>query len=190
MIEFSVVEAFAVFLDKIADLVRARQQDKQQFFKEIVEPLFVELGPVVDNYFILFRNAKESVSASSPTKLGQAVRGIRTARDVMIMNRIRVREMAKVIQESYRDKNIQNFAAKVESFFYPAVVDKSTGKKSHAAELVDLCDYVLKENMKKDELLKYIDDTLQNMESSWVEISRLYGALRIHCLTSPTFSKP
>jgi hypothetical protein len=185
------LSSFTALADRIINLEKAQLQNKQQVFKEVVEPLFVELQPVVDNYVSLFRKAKKSVVESSSENLWDAVSEIREARESMILNRIKVREMASIIQETYKDKKITDFAQKVDGFFYRTICERKLGVKgkSYAKELVDLCDYVIKRDMDKGELIKFIDDALRSMEESWVAIAQTYASVRIYCLSSSTLTK-
>ena len=185
------LNTFTALADRIINLEKTKLQNKQQVFKEVVEPLFIELQPIVDNYVALFRKAKKSVIESSAENLWDAVSEIRESRESMIFSRIKVREIAVVIQENYKDKKITDFAQKVDGFFYRTILEKKQeGKsKSYAKELVDLCDYVIKRDMDKGELIKFIDDALRSMEESWVAIAQAYASVRIYCLSSPTLTK-
>jgi hypothetical protein len=184
------LDTFITLADRIINLEKTQIQNKQQAFKEIVEPLFLELQPVVDNYISLFRNAKKSVIESSPDNLWGAVSEVRQAREAMILSRIKVREMANRVQEAYKDKRITEFAQKVDGFFYRTVCEREVRTtSSYAKELVDLCEYVMKRDMDKSELIKFIEDALKNLEISWVAIAQSYASVRIYCLSSPTLTK-
>ena len=54
---------------------------------------------------------------------------------------------------------------------------------------MDLFEYVLKHDMDKSELIKFIDDALKSMETSWVAIAQSYAMVRIYCLSSPQLIK-
>src|SRR5258706_7018227 len=179
-----VFESFINLADGIINLEKTKLQNKQQAFKEIIEPLFIELQTVVDNYVNLFKKAKQSIAESSQKDLSVAVREIREARESMILNRIKVRELANRIQEVYNDKKIIDFALKVQEFFYRTIVQKQT-KMSYAKELVDLFEYVAKNDMDKSDLIEFMNDALKNMENSWVAIAQSYALVRIYCLSSP-----
>lgn len=180
-----ILDTFIGVMERIINLEKAKIQNKQQVFKEIIEPLFIELQPVIDNYITLFKQAKQSVSENKQSDIWEAVQEIRESRDAMILSRVKVREMANRIQEAYNDKKITDFAQKVDGFFYRTILEKQKRSKSMASELVDLFEYVLKHDMDKTELIKFIDDALKNMETSWVAIAQSYAMVRIYCLSSP-----
>ena len=176
------LDTFLKLVDRVIALVKERQQTKAQVFEEIVEPLFVELQPVVDDYFKLFRHAKDAVENSQKSNLSSAVIGIKNAREAMLLNRIKVREMAATIGEHDIDKRVKDFADKVESFFYRTITEKSKDKRSYATELIDICDYVLREDMNKADLIQFISTALRKMEETWVAIAQSYASARVHCL--------
>ena len=184
-----ILDTFIGVMERIINLEKTKIQNKQQVFKEIIEPLFIELQPVVDNYVTLFKKAKQSVSENKQSNIWEAVQEIRESRDAMILSRVKVREMANRIQEAYNDKKVTDFAQKVDSFFYRTILEKQKSSKSRASELVDLFEYVLKHDMDKSELIKFIDDALKSMETSWVAIAQSYAMVRIYCLSSPQLIK-
>ena len=116
-----ILDTFIGVMERIINLEKTKIQNKQQVFKEIIEPLFIELQPVVDNYVTLFKKAKQSVSENKQSNIWEAVQEIRESRDAMILSRVKVREMANRIQEAYNDKKVTDFAKKDDRFFYRTI---------------------------------------------------------------------
>ncbi len=175
---------FLNLIDRIAALVKLRQSDRQQLFKEVVEPLFVQLQPVVDNYFTIFRNARQSLARAgrSQAELVSAVEEIRNFREQMLHLRRMVTAMASEIEKHVDDERVVRFSAKVARFFY-STQNRSRSRLSGSRELVDLCDYVVESGLDRNLILEYVDATLRQLEQNWVTIAQLYAALRIHCVT-------
>jgi len=94
-----------------------------------------------------------------------------------------VREFADAVSNLYEDQLIKQFAEKVYRFFY-SIKGEGPARKSRGKHLVDLFEYVTKDDATQEELIKYIDDALGKMEKSWVEIAESYAHLRIYCLNS------
>jgi hypothetical protein len=179
------VQTLITLVDRIKGIKEAHVENRQQAFEKIIEPLFVEIQPVVDNYFVLFREAKDLIRASSEIEMDVAIKKIRDSRESMLRTRIEVREMAKQMQSIYNDKKIIDFARKIDSFFYKTICDRKIRGKSYALELVDLFEYVNKKEVEKAELIAFIDLALKNMEIAWVAIAQSYATLRIYCLSNP-----
>jgi hypothetical protein len=174
---------FLNLIDKIIALVKLRQSDRQQLFKEVVEPLFVQVQPVVDDYFAIFRSAQVSVTkAKSRAALAKAVVEIRDNREKMLHVRRQVRELAIQIREHVKDKHVVAFSNKVAHFFYSS--EYVTGNSgSGPSRLVELCDYVMLNDLDKDLILHYVLNTLRQCEERWVAIAATYASIRINSMT-------
>ena len=109
---------FISLLDRIINLVKQRSIRKQQFFDEIIDPLYLELQPVVDDYFHLFRESLQMVKNSNNyDDLNNAVEKIRQNRNHLLQTRIKVREMADTIKNEVKDEKVVNFANDILKFF-------------------------------------------------------------------------
>lgn len=181
-------DLFLKVIDRVLAVAYRRETDRKRLFLEIVEPLFERLPPVVDDYFMLFRRAEESIHHSTRPELEAAVAEIRHHRVALLHARHQVRQLAVEIQEHLRDKGVVDFARKVSEFFSSTQIDLKV-PLSGGAELVELCDHVLEERLDKGRLLTYVQQTLTNLESRWIAVAQSYARLRIHCLSPPRFRK-
>ncbi len=103
----------------------------------------------------------------------------------MLVARIKVREMAKQIEEDIKDDEFIKFANAVSDFFYRATeVDKFA---SVGEELSKIIDWAAKNNEEKDVIIDFIDTVLKNLEKSWGLIVRSYGKLKIYSVSAPKF---
>lgn len=98
------IEAFLRVIDKFINLLKRADRDKQQLFKEFVEPLFVELQPVVDDYFTLFLRSRELVRNEQKQNLKKAVEEIVRARDHLLRTRIKIIALATTAEKEINDK--------------------------------------------------------------------------------------
>jgi hypothetical protein len=117
---------------------------------------------------------------------------IKNERDAMVMARIKLREMARQIEDSINDKEIVEFAKVVKGFFYSTPVlpidmfqyEKINSKsKVLVSALVD----VATKKIGKEKLIAYIDSTLENLEASWASIIQSYEKLKIDSISPPKF---
>ena len=197
------IDIFLTVIDKFINLLKKRAQNKQQLFKEFIEPLFNELQPIVDDYFILFRKSRDLVrkSHNNEQDLKKAVEEIRIARECLLSARIKVIALSTTAEKEIKDKKVVDFCQKIAGFFFGTQVYEGQKKTSHAGHLVELLDYVVegksaisanilegkldKEELKLDKegLLTYINSTLKNLENSFVAIAQSYASLRIRCLS-------
>lgn len=178
-------QTFITLVEQIKKLKDGKIKDRKEAFEQIVDPIFRDVQPVIDNYFQIFQKAKRLSTLSTKKDLAFAVEEIRISRETMLVTRSVVREMAYQMHQIYNDKKIIDFSRKIDSFFYRTISERSVRGKSYAYELVDLFDEVLKGELDKAQLIAFIDGALKNMEYSWVSIAQSYASLRIYCLSKP-----
>jgi hypothetical protein len=179
------LDTFLKLVDKITELAKQERINKEQLFNQIIEPLFTELQPVIDDYYSLFSKTKEILLLKKGDDIEETVMQIRKSREALLIKRIKVREMSKAINESMKNKKITNFTYNVNRFFYStSMKDVDEKKSSTGAELIELCDYVLRKDISYKSLIYYIDMALKNMEESWMAIAQSYASVRIYCLNS------
>src|SRR5438477_529229 len=103
------VDNFLGLLDRLIQLGKYRVEGRRRQFKEIVEPLFNEIQPLVDDYFVLFRDSYDLVKSSPVSELHSAVEKIRGSRDRLLQARTQAVGFAKVLEEEVKDKRLINF---------------------------------------------------------------------------------
>lgn len=172
------VKSFLDLFDRILKIVKSQEESREKLFRNVVEPLFLELQPVVDDYFVLFRDARDSISSSPKGQEPEAFAEIKKNREALLIDRIRIREMSDALQQEIKDPKIRSFAGKITNFFYSAPHNPSMGYT-----LTLFCDAVEQKDYPREWLLDYINRTLRNLENSWTSIAQSYASLRLYCLS-------
>lgn len=191
------LDTFIKLADTIINLEKAKLQDKQTIFNEVVKPLFEELEPVVLNYMDFFRKAKETVINTDQKDLAGIVQGLKKERDEMVMARVKVRALAAEISENIEDEQIVLFAQSVSIFFSEVtfithvreVVTFRQFPSSNLSRLVDLLNITVSHNIPKERIIVYIDTILLKAENSWSQIVKSYQTLKIYSVSSPKLVK-
>lgn len=184
------VDTFLKLIEKVIDLVKLEKLTKEQFFEKIITPLFNELQLVVDDYFKLFFKARDLVNSNSEKDFKYSVEEIKKAREHLLIHRIKVREMAESLQVYYNDKRLNGFANNIQKFFFSTNVDSEEQmKSSKALKLVELCSYIMQEDISREHLKSYINSTLKNLETCWISIAQSYASIRVYYLSSLRHNK-
>jgi len=178
----AVFEHFGWFIDKLIDLLATRSKNKRALFTEIIEPLFNELQLVVDEYFLLFWQARELARMDSGNKLEEAVERIKFSREKILKARAKTLALVSEARKQIHDKKVIEFCERVSEFFFSSCFSKDQPRSSHASQLIELLDYLMQDQLSKEELQTYIDRTLENLQNSWIAICQSYAALRIRSL--------
>jgi hypothetical protein len=185
------LDAFIKLADRIINLENTRLQNREQFFKEIIQPLFEELEPVAVNYLDFFRQAKKSVVGTYQyfdeiERLDEMVSQFQERREAMLMARIKVRMMAKQINENVIDNEAVTFAKAIISFFSEAMEQNlDIPNTTRTEDFLDIFLQALHGTGGIMVIEKYIDDTLQGLERSWGLIVQSYQKLKISAVSSP-----
>lgn len=174
-------QEFPEFLDELIKLLKTKYQKKEQFFKNIIEPLFNELQSVVDDQFRLFRRTRGLASMGSKDDFQAALIELRTVKDAFLQQRIKIRTVTTVIREEHKDRRIRSFALKVSKFF-DATLAISILKISKSTGSIDFWYFIMEEDIPRGKFVEYVDEILKNLEMNWVAIAQSYASLRLYCL--------
>jgi hypothetical protein len=185
----SLLDAFIKLADRIINLEKTKREDKQQAFKEIVEPLFVQLQPVAENYIAIFRKAKQNLIENSDNDLSKILDEIRGLREEMQLTRSTVTTMAMQIHKMYKDSDISEFAGRIMEFFDVSITGESSFRATYSMGLVRRIEIVMAHRGEKKILNDYINYTLDILEEHWDRIGKSYARVKINSLTSPRLIK-
>lgn len=132
-------------VDKAIQLLTFRTESRRRVFKELVEPLFRDLEPVVEDYFSLFSKSIEEVKAAKNSEVHLAVRNIRELREQMLVARIKVQQLAETINKTSNDPRLADFATRILAIFY--CTRQGSVKMSRSAEVSELLDTLMLEDL-------------------------------------------
>lgn len=112
------VNTFLQIVEKVTKLGGQKKKKRRQLFQDIVEPLFIELQPVVDDYFLLFQRAQKLIKTIGQEEMESALSEVAAHRNQLLQARSTVREMAIRLGEEIEDAQIVHFCSDIENFFY------------------------------------------------------------------------
>ncbi len=185
------IETSLAIVEKFIEILRARRRKKHELFSDIALPLFTEFQPMVDEYFRFFQQARRSVRRATKSHYPDLVEALKKSRKDFLTVRIKVTEMARAIRAQTRVAPLREFASSVEQFFGDTIIEKPSywlpmtkrigliRRVERAAERT-----VSERPVSKEALIRYIDETLESMEKSWIELAASYAKLRVYCLQS------
>ena len=178
-------ELFLKAIEKILELLEHKKIGKEDVLNKIIEPLFINLQIVVDDYFKLFYTARNLMDEKSKKSLKEAQSIVKKNRELLLTTRIQVREMAQSFKENINDKKVNAFLTHIYNFFYSTTIENNIDiEKSRSANLIDLFDYVMEENITMNKLNTYIDESLINLEKHLIAIAQAYASIRVYYLSS------
>lgn len=180
------LSVFTALADRIEKFKSTKFLDRKEFFNEIIKPVFIELEPVASNYINIFRTIRKSIDKSSLNSLQTILEEITKEREIMLISRIKVEQMAKQIKEHIKDKDIEAFADSVLLFFYGAT--KQPGV-SRTVMLIRSLEYIQEQNYSEEEsyqieyIRSYAADVLQDLENKWKQIVIAYEKIKLFSTT-------
>lgn len=179
------VEPFLTVVEKIIQFAQVRRTNRREAFERIVEPLFIEIRPLVDDYFTLFRDTERALKRSRRKDIFPLLEKVRMRRERLLHERRMVTTMAEAVRETVKDSGIKSFAETIQGFFFSSYVEANMDRPmifSESALMVDLLDCVNSGILGKTELLSYLALTLRQLEASWIHIAREYAKLKLRTL--------
>lgn len=172
------MEDFLKLVDQIIENLK-KNDLQENLFREIVEPLFKGIEPIVDDYFGVFREAHRL--SRSEADWEKALTLIRKIREDMFKARNKVRKMVMLLRE-FDDEKINTFSISMLSFFYSTNHETIRNASTDPSELLallrsleklstivagpeDLTNLVTKLKKVKKKICRDIDDLLFNTQA-------------------------
>ena len=173
--------------EKAMGLLRSGQLSREKRFREIIEPMFREMEPVVDDYFKLFVDARRRLDTTKKGQVSEALSTLRSHREAMLVARVKVRSMADAIAECSKERVVRQFCGAIANFFDSGVFTWQRNP-SAARVLVDLLEQLDSGDIEQQIILEYVKETLRNMERRWENIANAYARARVHYLSGGLFA--
>jgi hypothetical protein len=181
------LEYFAAAKTLIDSIVEIREKllpgisSRSRNFVEVVDPLFQQLHPVVDDYFILFRKASYLLHrANTIEQLYDASFELAQAREKLIVTRIAVRTETDLLAAMCHDRDTGRFLKCVASIFEAQEVSTNTNHKiSKSNHIVSLVQQLSEDATNRANLIYTLEGTIRHLESRWEATVRSYYILRM-----------
>ena len=167
------IETVIRILDRCISLLQEQKENRKEIFNSVVQPLFEEFGNLVENSYIVFKEAK---ILAMDEDINLACEKISQKRDEFLLGRLKFRELVKEA-ETIKIDGLSIFCRGMHSFFFTTnCVKKDT--LSDLGNLRDLFDHVREKNISAEALIMDIDETIHGMENKYAEVSKSYARLR------------
>lgn len=192
------IDGFLQLLDRLIDLLEAKKKRKRELFSEIIEPIFNEVQPVVDEYFKFFQHARQRLQKARAADYRRLVKELTKERKDFHSVRVKVTHLTKAIREQTRLEQVKEFAKAVEELFDATVISKPTREQPVAKrqgskpilrspvtgrkELIDRLEKAREIPVEKEVLLRYIDDALEAIGEAFSKVAAQYATLRLNSL--------
>lgn len=112
------MDSFIALIRELIELVNVRQRRRKDLFYEFIDPIYLKLGPIVDDYFEIFRSTYELLDKSGHIEWKEPIELMSSLREKTLTSRIEIREFSKALKNKYKDEHIAKFADSVVNFFY------------------------------------------------------------------------
>jgi len=150
----------------------------EEFFSNLVDPLYIKLEAVVDDYIRLFNTTiNELTVARKPSEISAVLRNLEENRGNMMVAGAVVREKADALRDVAHNKEISRFLEKIERVFFsanPYPPSETKPKVSRASKAIALLEMLELREVKKGEVLQSIKDARKQIEKAW------YGVVQSH----------
>ncbi len=109
------MKAYLELIDRIVRLIKSGDERNKNIFNDIVNPLFHDLQPIVDDMLKMFHQATKLLQFS--TELSKCIEILQSHRSGMLLARTNIREMTKVLQDKFSLAVLNEFLNSVELIF-------------------------------------------------------------------------
>ena len=188
MFELAGLSTFLDIFQKAFGLIEKRRDQKRRLFEEIVEPIYAQLSPVVEEYYEFFRGCRDEFSQTDFKNWPAVLRERKKKREEIVLARNTVLGMISpfLSKERKHDRKLDDllyrFAYGIGRFFYASddLPDRSivTSFFEYIDSLIERRDERYKQNA-----IREIESVLLTLEYEWRSISENYGELRVYCMS-------
>ena len=126
---------FFKIVDTIIHELKSKSVTRKNLFTKVVEPLFRNIEPIVDDYFEVFRKTLRMAKSEKDWEQGLAL--IRSRRKKMFTARNKVRQMIISLRD-FENENLNNFSISILSFFYSTNHETVRNTLTDPGELINL----------------------------------------------------
>jgi hypothetical protein len=202
------IAPFMALIDRVIELVGARQVRRRQYFEKIIDPLYAQFTPLGEDYFKLFRSATTIVGRPKKTRKPK-LEEIESKREDFAAARAKLRALVECCRkESSRrgDDELLGFLTAIQRFFAPMILtsddsslgwellgfvylwarcprpgDKMTCRKNRN-DVLGPDSANLPESVSTEEMGFYVAGATARLEAAWYEIAGRYMELRLKYL--------
>ena len=169
-------------LTKLLSWIRGtRHRNRKELFTGVIDPLFTEVQPVLDDYLALFRTIRGMLASEDEHTADEIVATLVEKRMGMSMARIRAWGIAAALRSSARSPQITKFGEKIERLFLIPGEDGSQNQmRCHV--LLRQLENGISTAEARQERTQMVEATLQELEGLWVSIAQDYGSLKLRFL--------
>lgn len=160
------IDSFLKVIEKGIELLKARQNNKKEYFQVVISPLFDEFEKVVSEYFRLFD--------SRGINEGDAL----NIREGYLQSRIKVTELAKKYAAESQDKELVAFFDSVSNFFYGNFVLPEQSLRTDGRHYIDILtgEKTFSRFAKKPHSLI---EARENLEQRWETTVQMFAKLKL-----------
>jgi hypothetical protein len=159
-------------IDRIVALINAREKQHDTLVKEIVEPLFKEIEPIVQDSVQIMRNARDLLANPSTEQFSVLV--LQQQRERLLLARQKLRMLIGVYQESSRNQEVTAFLENVES----CLLAPGSSMPIRDSPIFQLISGLEGRFPNTSDAKEYVERSISDLESAWHETVRAYAVIK------------
>jgi hypothetical protein len=171
---FASLDLFLKAVDMFIQLLSLRSESSRRLFKEVVQPLFQALEPVVIDYISFFHRARSVVSTASPDHIRATLNELSAYREQNLIARRKVQALATELAKE-RNTQIVDFAKSIQSIF--GATQQTLFRMSEQRHSIELLEQVLTGQLDTATALNNLDKVIEQIEYYWEETVTRYQSL-------------
>lgn len=176
------IKLFLELVEKISNFLHKRKQTKKELFENIAEPLYKELDALIDDYFLLFKNAHKLIDETPKNDVSMHLVELNESRETLWRARRKVEAFAQAVEESVKDEKFVSFSQQIVRLFQaPDHTDR--GKMSKSIVVVGLLESLESGALDKNSAQEKLKVIESEVKASWVAVSQSYANLKLHVLS-------
>ena len=164
--------ALLAIIDRTIALITARSKRNDKLVKEMVEPIFKEIEPIVQDSAQIMRNARDLLTNPSTKELSILV--FQQQRERLLLARQKLRILIDFYKASQSNQDIAAFLKAVES----CLLAPGSSMPVRNSPLFQFVHEFNRAFPNPEEAKEYVERSMSDLESAWQETVRAYAVIK------------
>jgi hypothetical protein len=176
--------AFVAVIERLIQLLSIRTRSRREVFKEIVDPIYKQLIPVVEEYYAMLCVTRDALERGKAADITRITADLRARRDQILLARAGAMALAQAAEAAASDAHLIAFCKKVKELFQsPRSRDDGLRRMSPSRYAILMLESVLDGTCGRQETIRFLSQMIISFRSRWIAVTEAYAAFMLRSLT-------
>lgn len=179
-----VFSAFVAVIERLIQLLSTRARGRRELFKEIVDPLYIQLRPVAEEYYAMLCSTRDALELSKARDVAEVTAELRSRRDHILLVRASVMALVEEVGATSTDPHLLSLCKKVSYLFQnPPSKDDGLRSMSPTRYAIVMLESVLDGTCARQDTIEFLSQAIIGFRTRWIAVAEAHAAFMLRSLT-------